>query len=466
MLAVGGLVDLQIRIQRKDVCRDDAFEKHGAHLSKTIAQSIHQKLGCRASDVKSRCRGPPDREGDIGVTEPAEPDRPALRGEWDRFLQAAERERRAGEGRPEGVFPHYSEDGSWRLLAVDELSTWRGEVYDHGNWTAGFWYGVMWLLALGAGDARAKELTRGRLPRLVPRSTDSTTHDLGFLFYPSLVLGGELGFVDPGEAAAVQAANTLTARLNAQGGYLQAFGPIGDPRSAGTSTIDTMMNLPLLWWARERGADVHLGNAARWHARTSARLYVRDDGSTYHLLRFDPVSGALRHQGTFQGAADDSCWSRGQAWGICGFAWAYAATGEPEFCRAAERCASYFFDRLPDDAVAPWDFGDPSPTPTRDASATAIACLGALLLGHVHPEADRRGRWRRTGLDALERIGDACLNTDPATQGILLHSCYSKPHGLGVDGATAWGDFFFGLALALAVDAIPLRTVLGFRPPR
>jgi hypothetical protein len=54
------------------------------------------------------------------------------------------------------------------------------------------------------------------------------------------------------------------------------------------------------------------------------------------------------------------------------------------------------------------------------------------------------------------------LNEDGATDGILLHSCYSQPHGLGVDSAVAWGDFFLGLALGLAVGRIPLSVVLGF----
>ncbi len=27
--------------------------------------------------------------------------------------------------------------------------------------------------------------------------------------------------------------------------------------------------------------------------------------------------------------------------------------------------------------------------------------------------------------------------------GVLLHGCYSRPHGEGVDAALIWGDFFF-----------------------
>ncbi len=56
----------------------------------------------------------------------------------------------------------------------------------------------------------------------------------------------------------------------------------------------------------------------------------------------------------------------------------------------------------------------------------------------------------------------ACVNDTEGTEGILLQSCYSKPHGLGLACATAWGDFFFGAALALARNVVPLDTLLGF----
>src|SRR5690606_31894716 len=242
--------------------------------------------------------------------------------------------------------------GRWRLLDAGQRSSWSGTTYEHGNWTAGFWHGVQWLRAYGADDAGSAELAARRLADLEDRADDTTTHDLGFLFFPSYVLGHRLGYVDRERVVvAHRAAALLARRFNARGGYLQAFGAIGDARSAGTSTIDTMLNLPLLWWASADGGDPALFEAARWHARTSARLYFRPDGSTYHLLHFDPLSGALATRGTFQGAGTDSCWSRGQAWAVCGFAWAYAATGEPELLDAAERASGYFVDRLPPTGV-------------------------------------------------------------------------------------------------------------------
>lgn len=368
---------------------------------------------------------------------------------WRGWLEAAARERERSETRDGALYPHYSEGGRWVLLPVERLSSWQDGVYEHGNWTAGFWFGVMWLLA-ATGDRAAGGLAASRLARLAPRAFDTTTHDLGFLFHPAYVLPLGAGLLEGREAGpAREAALTILRRLNARGGYLQAFGAIRDARTEGTSTIDTMMNLPLLWWAAD-GGDPALLEAARLHARTSARLFFRPDGSTYHLIRFEPTSGALFERGSFQGAAGDSCWSRGQAWAATGFAWAHLATGEPELREAAERALDYFLGHLPSDGVPPWDFSDSAPTTTRDASAAAVAALGAQLLGR--PEV-------ASGL--LGRLADRCLNQEPDVDGILLHSCYSKPHGLGMDGATGWGDFYFGLALALAVGALDRTAIFG-----
>lgn len=375
---------------------------------------------------------------------------------WEKYLEAAERELKVTT-MPPGRFPHITEDGRWQLLDVNAGSRGSGNGYNHGNWTAGFRPGVAWLHAFGTGSTDSAALAREWLQTLAPRAEDHTTHDLGFLFFPSIALPDLAGHalsvedVDPG----LRAARTLAARWNPRTGLLQAFGPIGAPPLAGTSTIDTMMNLPLLWWAASRGEDPELYDIARRHARTSARLYLRPDSSTYHLLNLDPISGALLHRGTFQGANDDSCWSRGQAWAICGLAWAYAACGEAELLEPAERAADYFFAQLPNAGIPPWDFTAAGTVP--DASASAAVALGCLLLAHVHPQTTAAERYNETARALLTDLAESisCGEAD----GILLHSTYSLPHRAGVDGATAFGDFFLGLALACAVGAVSVTSL-------
>ena len=73
------------------------------------------------------------------------------------------------------------------------------------------------------------------------------------------------------------------------------------------------------------------GATWRWrHGLTALRNHVRPDGSTFHVVDYDPSTGAvLRPQRTRQGAGDDSTWARGQAWAIHGFTTLYTLHGRP-----------------------------------------------------------------------------------------------------------------------------------------
>jgi len=375
---------------------------------------------------------------------------------WRSFVRLVDQEQASQENWP-GQYPHYSVDGVWRRMPIDATSGWVDEeFYDHGNWTAGFGVGEAWLKGLKHDGSVMSDCLRRTIADISTRAGDNTTHDLGFLFYPAFSLGLMLGHLTEHESVpALHAAAILSSRFNDRGQYIQAFGETGDPRSAGTSTIDTMMNLPLLWWSSSVSeARVVDYERALAHAITSALNFFRPDGSTFHLIRFDPSSGQLLEQGTFQGATSGSCWSRGQAWAITGFAWAFGVTGDERLREAAELAWSYFEPRVPSDGVVPWDFADNSPHATSDASASAIAALGALLLAASHPNAAECSSYRSAGLSILKRLNENAVRREPRQEGVLLRSCYSKPHGLGVNGATPYGDFFYGLALALATGRI------------
>ncbi|WP_158228301.1 glycoside hydrolase family 88 protein [Pseudonocardia sp. MH-G8] len=387
--------------------------------------------------------------------------------DWSDYLAAARREERRTRRHPDRHYPHCSEKGAWELLDASAVSSWDGASYEHGNWTAGFWFGTMWLAARGLQDDAPADRARAKLIDLRERACDHTTHDLGFLFHSSLALGYQCGFLDEKDVApALDAARMTVRRFNEPGRYIQAFGPVGELRGAGTSTIDTLMNLPLLWWAHDLTGDPRLLEVARQHARTSARLLVRPDGSTVHLMDLDPVSGAFLAESTLQGASPASAWSRGSGWAICGLAWAYAACGEPELLAAAERAAAYYERMSPLDAVPPWDFADRSAEAPPDASAGAAVALGYLILGTHHPDPAARDRFDTSARQLLATLTRSALNRQDDVDGVLLHSCYSVPHGRGVDGATAWGDFYYALAMAVAHGALPLATVLGGRADR
>lgn len=355
-------------------------------------------------------------------------------------------------------FPHVTDNGRWRTWPADIYAGWQGDRWSHGNWTCGFWVGLLWLALLRSREERFERWARqfGNLIR--PRQYDENTHDIGFIFYPSFALGSWVTGEEELEKPAVQAARTLASRFNQRGKYLQAWGPLDHPLAKRSTAIDTMMNLPHLWWATKVTQDPTFSEIARLHASTSARYYLRPDGSTYHTYTFDPDTGAGIEGGTYQGATPNSTWSRGVTWGIYGWALAYREHRDPAFLEAAERAANYFVGALPADLVPPWDFADTDPSAPKDSSATAICANAFLELSQIHPIPERRVYYRDLAEAMLMSLCNGYLGSDrEGEEGILLHAVYSKPHADGIDSSVMWGEWFFLRAVGhLTVGPIPV----------
>lgn len=335
---------------------------------------------------------------------------------------------RLAAARAEGKLPFVTEGGRWRLVPA------RSRNLPHVSWTGGFVAGQLWLASALTGDRRFQAEARAVTALLAPRADDGSTHDLGFLFWPSAVLGHRATGEEAFRKTALLAARTLASR-RLPAGLIQVLGDLDDPAHRGRTIVDTLANLTLLWWA-EREGDAEAGAAARSHALASAEAFVREDGTTWQAIRFGD-DGSVLERGTIQGHAPGSTWSRGQAWALLGFAYAWQATGE-EWARAtAQRVADAFWARLPADLVPPWDLDAPAAGPS-DASAGAIAAAGLLALGddRAHP--------------LLEALAERCLARGEG-DGLLADCCYHYPARRGVACATAWGDFFLLDALAAAV---------------
>ena len=98
-----------------------------------------------------------------------------------------------------------------------------------------------------------------------------------------------------------------------------------------------------------------------------------DDYSTYHLVDYDPETGAVRGKQTVQGFSDDSSWSRGQAWALYSYTMMFRLTGYQNYLLQAGHIADMLLRRLPADGIPYWDFDAPVEEQTyRDASAAAI----------------------------------------------------------------------------------------------
>jgi unsaturated chondroitin disaccharide hydrolase len=332
-------------------------------------------------------------------------------------------------------FPEFTQAGHWQCV-------------DDGGWVGGHWVGLLWLAYVHTRDDALCQAARAWAARLVPRQFDETTHDLGFLFELSHVWGARFTGDTALRSPALNAAQNLARRFNGRGKFIQAWGALdAPPARRGRAIIDTMMNLGLLYWASAQTGDPRYSSIATEHARTALACQVRPDGSTAHVADFDPDSGVFLRQDTYQGQSASSCWSRGQAWSVYGFANCYDKTREAIFLDAARNLADYALRRLPSDYVPYWDYDSPRiPHDVRDSSAAAILAAGLLKLAAVEADATLAERWRTETEHILESLWHHYSSRGTREPSILLHGTRNKPRDFA-DHGLIYGDYYFVEAL-------------------
>jgi len=329
----------------------------------------------------------------------------------------------------------------------------RWECVEDGGWVGGHWVGLLWLAYAYTGDAEIGRQAMRWAARLSPRQHDSTTHDLGFLFELSHLLGANITGDERLKRAALQAARTLTLRFNPRGNFFQAWGPLNAPaHMRGRAIIDTLMNLDMLFWASRETGEALFADQAVAHALTSLATQVRADFSTSHGAEYDPQSGTFIEQKTHQGLSASSCWSRGQAWAVYGYTDCFRATGDARFLTAARGLADYMLAHLPDDQVPFWDYHSPLiPHDVRDSSAGAILGSGLLHLAAVEPDPVQAARWSAAAEAILCSLWEHYTSRGSVEPSLLIHGTRSKPEGLQ-DHGLIYGDYYFMEGLLRLVE--------------
>jgi unsaturated chondroitin disaccharide hydrolase len=332
-----------------------------------------------------------------------------------------------------GTFLHATRNG--RYNPVD--AAW---------WTSGFWPGMLWLIQRRTptpdlarmATAAEDELTR----TIIDARFDELNHDVGFQFQPTAVMRAKLTGNPAARRRGIVAAALLMSRFNLAGNFIEAWNGAA-PR--GMAIIDTLMNLPLLFWAADATNQPRYRHVADAHAQMAQRHFVRSDGTTHHIVRFDQTTGAPVEPLGGQGYAADSCWSRGQAWALYGFTIAARYTRNESYLHTARRVADSFIAALPPEQIPPWDFRAPdTASAPRDSSAAAIATSGLLdlaaLLGAVG------AHYRQAALDLLHALHSRCAAPDDH-DALLLHATGNLPANRDIDVALIYGDYYYLEAL-------------------
>ncbi|MDF2924991.1 MAG: glucuronyl hydrolase [Paenibacillaceae bacterium] len=359
---------------------------------------------------------------------------------WKQAIEDAVEKTRANITRYGELFPHVSLNDKYLLNP-------------NTDWTDGFWSGILWLAYEYTKDDTFRDAARGTVESFRKRletNSGMDHHDIGFLYS----LSSKAQWMIEKDAAAreltIQAADVLVKRWRPQSRLIQAWGREGDPVNGGRIIIDCLMNLPLLHWAYEQTGDANYRDVAIMHTEKSRRFLVRGDDSSYHTFWFDPETGESVRGGTHQGNSDGSTWTRGQAWGVYGFALAYHYTKNPLYLDTSKRMARYFLERLPEDNVVYWDFDvEITPETKRDSSASAITACGVLeLLKHL-PQEDPDREFLSQGVQKTMEglVKHYSTIGEPDAEGLIKHGSYAVRLGNSPDDYMIWGDYYYLEAL-------------------
>jgi hypothetical protein len=433
----------------------------------------------------------------------------------------------------EAIKANYDHSQGTPVFTVKGQYTTRGWT----EWTQGFQFGMALLQYDATGDEAFLRLGREKtLGVMAPHLTHIGVHDHGFnnvSTYGNLLRLQREGRL-PADAwethfyelalkvtGAIQAARW--ADLGEGKGYVYSF---NGPHSLFADTIRSMRALAVSHALGHRlmgemDRAVNLLERLVAHAATTSQYNVyfgqgRDAydlrGRVAHESVFNRNDGAYRCPNSQQGYSPFSTWTRGLSWILCGYPEELeflATLPEEEFAKVggkdavlaffletARAVADFYIEQTPTDGVPYWDTGAPGlarlgdylERPAEpfnaheplDSSAAAICAQGLVRLGRylsASGDTEAGDRYTAAGLRVAQTLfAEPYLSTDPAHEGLLLHSVYHRPNGwdyippgqtVPCGESSMWGDYH-ALELALYLRRLaknePYYTFFGCLP--
>jgi len=338
--------------------------------------------------------------------------------------------------------PRSAKDGTPRLVATSD-------------WTSGFPAGSFWLFYERTRDQAWRTAAETWTAALMSQRTRTDTHDVGFIIGSSFGNGYRLTQNTAYRTVVIDAATSLASRFDADVGCTRSwdFGSWTFP-----VIIDNMMNLELLFRATALGGDARFAQIGATHAQTTSTNHFRADSSSYHVVDYNPTTGAVIRKQTNQGLADESAWARGQAWGLYGFTMSYGETNDARFLDRATRIAEFYTKsaRMPADGIPYFDFDAPvrDDVPDhRDASAGAVAASGLFELAKYATGAAAES-YRAFAIKAVRSLSSSSYRAASGTNGqfLLMHSVGNYPQNDEVDVAINYADYYYLEALGRCAD--------------
>ena len=337
--------------------------------------------------------------------------------------------------------PYIAEDGVYKENKAESDIIW---------WTNGFWPGMLWQMYHATGEEKYRTAAEG-VEKELDQAFDIYTglhHDVGFMWLHSAVADYRITGNERSKARGLHAAHLLAGRYNPRGRFIRSW----NRDRSGWVIVDSMMNIQLLFWARDILGDPRFEYVAMDHADTIMEKTVRGDGSCNHVIVLDPTNGVLLDTPGGQGYESGSSWSRGQTWAIYGFALSYRYTGKKEYLETAKKVANYFIAQTDQTGhVALVDFRAPKEPVYWDSTAAVCAACGLLEIAE-HVDEFEKQFYVDAAVKMLKATDERFCNWAPEYDSIVQmgSGSYHTEHDKHVP--IIYGDYFFMEAVLRLLD--------------
>jgi unsaturated chondroitin disaccharide hydrolase len=311
-------------------------------------------------------------------------------------------------------------------------------------WTNGFWGGLNCLMyeATKNDEYKATVDSAELLLDKAFEDFDELHHDVGFMWHLTSTASFRLYGGKLSRSRALIASSILASRFNTNGKYIRAWnGVVRGDDSKGLTIIDSMLNLPLLYWASRETGDDRFSNIAIAHADMTIRDHVTSDGRVNHVVVHDTLTGEKIDSRAGQGMAKDSAWSRGQSWALYGFTLSYIHTQKDRYLQTAVKVADRFIEQVEKtDWVPVVDFSQPKEEKRYDTSAGVVACCGLIELAKIL-KGEKGDKYLVSAINMLKALVKDYCDFSESTDGVLLGSTesYASPFSRNL----VYGDFYF-----------------------
>jgi len=318
------------------------------------------------------------------------------------------------------------------------------------DWTSGFYPGCLWMVYEATKNRDMLKKAEYATALVENNKFFVKDHDIGFMIQCSYGNGYRLTKNPKYKGVIIQASKTGVTRYNPNVKSIMSWNPDAKRDWKFPVIIDNMMNLELFINGTRFSGDSTFYKVAINHANTTMKNQYRTDFSCSHVVDYDPVTGKMRKRDWNNGNDNPvtAAWSRGQSWGLYGFATMYKYTRKKEYLQQAEHIADYILNNqnMPSDMVPYWDYNAPKFPTMRDASAAALLASGLMELAARSPENGEK--YFEAGEKILESLASPTyLNTSKQGVFLLKHATGNFLRKSELDAGLIYADYYFLEAL-------------------